>query len=325
MGLDIFVRILFDMEEFSAMPRQGVEFHKETDSRKETVTKTRYTIQTPDGELTQELSVNEPYPGTFLHACTEKPIKSMKDLKMAVAYEPGCSSEFFDPVKQRVTSAQASVGEDGIVGVWCPNGVFNNASRLLELEELYCLFLTEPDFFSELMEFSLKRISTYARAIAESGADVMIVGGNVAGGFLGKEMFDKYILPYEKRFFASCREIGIKTLYHNCGEIMNLVESYVAAEADWVEPFSPPPLGDAALADALATVKGRYTITGGVDQINVLQNGRVEDVIKATEAALKTGMDSGFPFVLQSADFLERDTPLENIRAYARTVRRIIS
>lgn len=333
MSLDVFVRILFDIDEPYAIPKEGVEFNKQTSdwnvksttTREGAITRHFYIINTPAGNLNQEITSNEIYDGTFLHACTNKPVKTYSDLNIVMQYEPECPIEFKNIVKKRVDSIKEDVGNSGIIGVWGPHGVFNKASKLVDMNDLYCIFLTEPNYYKELMEYSLKNISSYADAIAESGADVLIMGGNVAGGFLGKEMFEKYIMPYEKRFINYCHSRGIKTLYHNCGEIMNLVDSYVLAGADWVEPFSPTPLGDADLQAALEIVKGQYAITGGVDQVNILQKGTMKDVKRATEETLRIGLDSGYPFVLQSADFLERDTPIENIQVYADTAREILA
>ena len=327
LGLDVFVRILFDIDEGAAMPREGLDVGKQSKNwsvKEERYTdqgiqKTKYVISTPQGELTQELATNEIHPGTFLHACTKKPIATQSDLSIAREFEPSCGSVFSQLVKERVQSAIAKVGNSGIVGVWAPNNVFNNAARLVELESLYCLFLTEPSFFQDLMEFSLSRTLPYVDAIADSGADVLIVSGNIGGGFMGREMYETYLLPYEKRFFDHCRSRGIKTLLHNCGEVMNLVESYLELGVDWVEPFSPVPLGDADLRVVLDAVKGRYVVTGGVDQVNVLQNGTVDEIVRATQDRFRIGAASGYPFVLQSADFLEYGTPLENVDAFAQT------
>jgi uroporphyrinogen decarboxylase len=104
-------------------------------------------------------------------------------------------------------------------------------------------------------------------------------------------------------------------MYHNCGEIMNLVESYRELGARIVEPFSPPPLGDADLARAKEIVGDAYVMVGGVDQVNVLQQGTIDQVRRVTEATIETGKPGG-KFILQSADFLEYGTPLENLEAY---------
>ena len=65
-------------------------------------------------------------------------------------------------------------------------------------------------------------------------------------------------------------------------------------------------------------VNGDYVMVGGVDQVNVLQNGTVDEIKRITEQTIKVGKPGG-KFILQSADFLEYGTPLENIQAYKDT------
>jgi uroporphyrinogen decarboxylase len=107
-------------------------------------------------------------------------------------------------------------------------------------------------------------------------------------------------------------------MYHNCGQIMRLAESYKALGARVVEPFSPPPLGDADLAKAKTIAGDSYAILSGIDQVNVLQKGTADDVRRATEAAIRAGKPGG-GFILQPVDFLEYGTPQENVEAYMQT------
>jgi uroporphyrinogen decarboxylase len=191
------------------------------------------------------------------------------------------------------------LGDSGIIGSWTPHGPFNNASLLVPLEMLYCLFLTDFEFYDRLMNFAMDRILDYTRAIDAAGVDVHCVGGNVPGGFLGRPSYDEFIMPYERRyieFVQAKRHTG--PCNQNCGQIMNLVESYKDLGVRVVEPFSPPPLGDADLAQAKALVNGAYVMVSGVDQVNVLQQGSVDDVKRATEQAMKAGKPGG-GFIMQ--------------------------
>jgi uroporphyrinogen decarboxylase len=210
------------------------------------------------------------------------------------------------------------LGDDGILGTWVSGGPFNNASMVCDQNELYILFLSDPEYFDKLMQFTTNRTLDYTKAFIDAGADVMLVGGNVPGGFLGAEVYEQFILPYEKKYIDFIQEQGCPAVYHNCGEIMLLVNSYKKLGAKVIEPFSPVPLGDADLAQAVDVVKGDYTIIGGVDQVNVLQKGTVDDVIKATIETIENGKKNG-PFIIQSADFLEYNTPDENVEAFVKT------
>ncbi|MEI6142062.1 MAG: uroporphyrinogen decarboxylase family protein, partial [Mariniphaga sp.] len=138
------------------------------------------------------------------------------------------------------------------------------------------------------------------------------------GGFLGKEVYDEYVLPFEKKYIDFVQANGTPAMYHNCGQIMNLVESYKDLGARIIEPFSPSPLGDADLRKAKEIVNGDYVIIGGVDQVNIIQNGTIDQVKRKTEETIKIGKPGG-KFILQSADFLEYGTPIENIEAYVQT------
>ena len=124
--------------------------------------------------------------------------------------------------------------------MWSPNGPFNNASLLVESETLYSLFRTDYPFYEKLMTFAMERWRDYAAAIDDAGVDVHCVGGNVPGGFLGKRNYDRYVLPFEKKHIAFLQRNGTPAMYHNCGQIMQLAESYVELGARVVEPFSPP-------------------------------------------------------------------------------------
>ena len=83
------------------------------------------------------------------------------------------------------------------------------------------------------------------------------VGGNVPGGFLGKKNYDQYILPFEKKYIDFVQQNGTPAMYHNCGQVMALVESYKELGVRIVEPFSPPPARRRGPAEAKRTVRRR--------------------------------------------------------------------
>ncbi|MDL2214326.1 hypothetical protein LJB76_02045 [Clostridia bacterium OttesenSCG-928-O13] len=327
-GCDVFVRMLFGVTDPLHIHMGGVDITHQSDNwqvhseeRQEGATHTtRYTITTPGGLITQENSVVQMSRGTFLYATTEKPVKTEADLDIVMEYEPRMPAGWEVSCREKVQRMKEYVGDDGIVGVWAPHGPFNNASLLIDHQELYSLFLVKPAYYDKLMRYASERILDYTRAMAASGADVLHVGGNVPGGFLGKRIYDKYVLPYERDYITVCQENGTPAMYHNCGQIMNLVESYKEVGLKMVEPFSPPPLGDADLAKAKQLVNGDYVMLVGVDQVNVIQKGTVADVVKATKETALTGKHGG-KTIIQSADFLEMNTPLENVQAFVDTAK----
>ena len=326
MGADVFLRMLYNIYDSLHVVYGGVDVSQQTENWE---VKTREyqrgdskvyhsDIRTPDGPLEQEFSVNMLRPGTYMYACTVNPIKDEKTIDIVRKYEPPMSKELPEKIKKTIGKMKQKVGDDGIVGIWAPYGPFNTASLVVSLSELYALFYTEPEFYAKLMNWCVARFRDYTKAIMAAEPDVLHIGGNVPGGVLGKKNYDTYILSYEKQHIDLCQETGIPAMYHNCGEIMNLVESYVDLGVRSVEPFSPYPLGDADLAKAKEIVGGRYVMIGGVDQVNILQGGTPEQVAEVTRRTIEAGKPGG-KFILQSADFLEYGTPVENIETFVRT------
>jgi uroporphyrinogen decarboxylase len=326
LGADVFVRVLYGVNDPLFIHMGGVnttvqtaEWEVKTEVVQHGITSIqRSTIRTPAGSLTQDFSTTEVRPGTFVFACTKKPVATPADLDIAIRYEPRMPACWKEQVKRRVQRIKTALGEDGILGTWTPHGPFNNASLLIDHEVHYCLFRVDYPFYEKLMNFAMDRILDYTAAIDEAGPDVHCVGGNVPGGFLGKANYDRHILPFEKKYIEFVQRNGRPAMYHNCGQVMNLVESYKQLGVRVVEPFSPPPLGDADLAKVKRIVGNAYVILSGIDQVNILQGGTIDQVKRVTEDTIRAGKPGG-GFIMQSVDFLEYGTPVENVAAYVQT------
>ena len=115
-------------------------------------------------------------PGTFMYAYTKHPIEEPKHLELAKAYEPKMPPDWPRMVKDRVQRVKKAVGQDGIVGTWSPHGPFNNCSLLIDLNTLYSMFLTDPEYYRELITFAYERSLPYAQALDEVKVDVHCVG-----------------------------------------------------------------------------------------------------------------------------------------------------
>ena len=326
LGCDVFARMIFDLYHPLNICLGGVDDGHETENWKVKTTERtegenfirESVITTPDGELTQTFVRTQQNAGTYVYCCTKKPITCEAELDIAMKYEPKISDEYSAMVAEKIGRIKEYLGDDGILGTWVSGGTFNNASMIFDHSELYMLFMTDPAYFEKLMTYCLDRSLGYTKAFIDAGADVMLVGGNVPGGFLGAEVYEEFILPWEKKYIDFIQEQGCPAIYHNCGQIMELVDSYKKLGANVIEPFSPVPLGDANLKEAVERVKGDYVVIGGVDQVNLLQNGIKEDIIKVTKETIEAGKKNG-PYIIQTADFLEYNTPVEHVELFVKT------
>jgi uroporphyrinogen-III decarboxylase len=299
------------------MKTDNWEVHSTIRKRGKSVVR-RSRVRTPDGDLTQEFTITEIGPKTCVYACTEKPVKTERDLDVLIKYEPGMEPDYPQKARTIIGALKEALGDDGILSTWTPHGPFNIASLLIPDSVLYSLFLADYPFYEKLMNYCIERTRDYTNALSDAGVDAHSIGANVAGGFLGKANFDQYILPFEKRYIKIVQSKGIPAIYHNCGQIKDLVESYIEVGPRIVEPFSPPPLGDADLSDAKRRSQGKFVIIGNVDQVNVLQPGPIDKIKAVTRDTVNTGKAGG-KFILHTADFLEYGTPIEHVKAFVET------
>ena len=325
LGLDIILRMLHEMTPFwisygglsTEINTENWEISLKEYRRGNSLVKS-YSIKTPKREFSQEFSISEIAPGTFSYACTKKPIKTIEDLRVAIKYEPPMDKDYPKKVKEIVTKVKFYLGDYGITSIWVPGGSFNAASNLIDLNMLYSLFLTDKLFFEKLMDFCIKRTFPFIEAVCSSGIDTVSIGGNVPGAFLGSKFYNKYVLPYEKKYIEIAKSSCVRTIYHNCGQIMDLINSYKKLGSDIVEPFSPPPLGDGDLREAKEKSDGKFVIIGNIDQVNVLQKGSINLVREVTKKTVEIGKLGG-KYILQTADYLEYGTPIDNVKAYIET------
>ena len=184
LGCDVFARMIFDLYHPLGICLGGVDDGHETECWK---VKTNITeegnnlvrssvIATPDGELSQVFVRTALNRGTCVYCCTKKPIATETDLDIAIQYEPKMSVDYGEMVKKKIRRIKEYLGDDGIIGTWVSGGPFNNASMIIEHTQLYMLFMSEPDFFDKLMQFTINRTLDYTSAFIDAGADVMLVG-----------------------------------------------------------------------------------------------------------------------------------------------------
>lgn len=140
------------------------------------------------------------------------------------------------------------------------------------------------------MQYAKKRVFRYTQALIDAGVDVVDIGGNSASRFIGNQCFHDYIMPYEQEYIKFVQNQGVPIIYHDCGLADCLIDSYLELGAKNIEPWSPAPLGDRNFKNMQDKISDEFSITTGLDQVNVIQKGTLEDVRKATIEAMTEGI-----------------------------------
>lgn len=174
-------------------------------------------------------------------------------------------------------------------------------------------------------EASLDQLALGAIALgreqAARGVDAILISSAFAGsGFISREQYRRFVLPYEKKVIAGIREeFKIPVYTHTCGSIGDRLELMEETGTNGIDTLDPPPLGNVRLDDAKKRIGGRLFIKGNLDPVGVLLNGRHQDVEKETRKCLEQAA-SGGGYILSSACSVPPHAPPENIGLLAEMV-----
>jgi uroporphyrinogen decarboxylase len=290
---------------------------KTEETGKENTATVKTVITTPERKLQQVVKVEKLSPFHQVKANTEWFIKDEEDFEQFVKYQPPVPKLEFPELKR----AKRLIGEEGITAPWI-SGVFNTVTDYRKLDDLIMDAMVQPEFYHRMMGYFLGRLQSFTAQVTSEGVDVLSYGGNIANGsMVGPDFFRGQILNYEKKLVEHIQEKGTHVLYHNCGDAKKMIEVYNDLGIDGFESLTEPPYGDNDLKDAVSRFDRSVTLIGNIDQITFLRKATPEEVKTTAYEKLKiAGPRKGF--ILGTSDFLEEDTPRQNLFALAEAVER---
>ncbi len=211
--------------------------------------------------------------------------------------------------RQRVESVEKMAGEVGethsVLG-WV-EGPLAEYADLRGVENTMMDLVDKPQMYMEAAEVIIENAIAFAVAQVRAGAD-MIGVGDAAASLIAPDMFERFVLPFEKRLFDGIHEAGGAVKLHICGNIKNNIALMARTGADIIDVDWMVPL------DLSRRAVGRdVTLCGNFDPAGVLFEGRPEDVADAARDCIRAG---GERFILMPGCEIPPGTPEENIRAF---------
>lgn len=315
-GFDILTRATtFSTPHFFRKSYPNWELEQQTTQENGNIYRTR-TITTPDGVLKQVEAA--PYHEKTISGIpfmtTDYLIEDEQDFEIFRKFVPEIDAESIQEIKASAQQAQQIIGETGVSVPWGWGGVYNVASKYRDIQKLMMDPYLNPEFYDEFMTTLTELMVRHYEILGETESDCLGIGGNIANAaMVGTKFFDQYILPYEQQLVDIIRQTGKYSLYHNCGKAKILYPSYVKLGMDVWETVSPPPQGDNDLAEAKAAVDDKLILSGNLDQIDFLKTATLDEIDVEVTRIIQIGKPGG-KYIFAASDFLEKDTPLENIK-----------
>jgi len=277
----------------------------------------RLEITTPDRVLTQVSAVPDAGVATagVMSAVRKHLLEDEDDIASFTRWLPLADAEAQQEMRETAAAWRRTLGDTGICAPWGWAGVFNVASDLWGIEQVMMAPYVEESTYQTLMETLTRGMMAYNVPLIEGGAEMIGLQGHMANArSVSADYFRRHVAPYEKQLIDALHAQGAFTVYHNCGFARALWPCYCELGMTLWETVAEPPQGDNGLAEAKQEVGDRICLAGNLDQVCFLKTATPEEVAARSREIMRIGKPGG-RYLFACSDFLEKNTPVENVKA----------
>jgi len=195
-------------------------------------------------------------------------------------------------------------------------------------EDWYLVHASHPEFIKEAFdlecEIALKNLDLYREAVGDKIDAIFISGtdfGSQRGPIMSPRMYRQLYKPYHQKINDWVHaNTGWKTFYHCCGSIVALLDDFVEAGVDILNPVQTSAEGMDPVM--LREKYGDKLVFwgGGVDTQRVLPFGTPDEVREDVRRRLEV-LGEGGGFVFAAIHNIQHGVPAENLTAMFETLK----
>ncbi|MBN2592510.1 MAG: hypothetical protein JXA81_03305 [Sedimentisphaerales bacterium] len=182
--------------------------------------------------------------------------------------------------------------------------VFSPFTHLMELfgyEHALLALIDAPKTCHDLLEILTQNVLAQVELYAACQPDAVLVSSAFAGaGFISRQMYEEFVIPYEDRVFRAIRDYSLKSYVHTCGAIGDRLDIMSRTAVDGIDTLDPPPLGTVNLEDAKSKYGERFFFKGNLDAVNEMLNADDKTFERAVKERIRIGKP-GSGYILSSA------------------------
>lgn len=194
---------------------------------------------------------------------------------------------------------------------------------LAPVDSLVLLAKLYPDDFRQTCDFIRDANIDILNKVLDAGADFVFLGGP-GSEMLSPDMYKDFLIPDSQVLSGEVHRRGRLIYSHICSPVEPFLTMgfYNEMGIDLFETLSPPPVGNVPdLAKAREILDDNICTRGNIG-LDLLLNGTVEEVEKATIEVLEA--TKGTKHMVAASDYLFYDIPFENVKAVVETVQNYI-
>jgi hypothetical protein len=182
--------------------------------------------------------------------------------------------------------------------------VFSPFTHLLELfgyQSALMALIEAEETCKRLLDQFTEQVIAQVECLAPCNPDAILISSAFAGGgFISREMYVDFVVPYERRVVEAIHRHGLPAYVHTCGKIGDRLDLMAETAVDGIDTLDPPPLGTVDLAKAKAEFGDRFFFKGNLDAVNEMLRADDETFEEAVRQRLTIGKP-GSGYILSSA------------------------
>lgn len=235
--------------------------------------------------------------------CEKHPLEATKNLAVLAKPDPLKSERMLDRVQAVRLYKQKVGGKYSIMG-WV-EGPAAEAADLRGVVNFLMDLLDDETYAGELMERCVDVAIEFARVQVDSGADTIGIGDAIASQ-VSPEVYERLILPRERRLVAALKKMGSIVRLHICGNITHLLSGIATlgidiVDIDWMVDME----------QARKVLGSRVVLAGNIDPAGGIRFGKPETI---RETMRRTYEIVGNPFMVNAGCEIPPGTPVENLK-----------
>ncbi|MBD3384409.1 uroporphyrinogen decarboxylase [candidate division KSB1 bacterium] len=232
------------------------------------------------------------------------PLENIKILSTLKQPNPHLAERMLDRIRAIDSYRQLIARQYSILG-WV-EGPAAEAADLRNSMPFLIDLVEDPLFASDLMDICVDVAIDFAAAQIQAGADTIGIGDAIASQ-VSPTLYEKLILPKEKKLVHAIKQAGAFVKLHICGDITHLLPGIAELNIDIL---------DVDFMVDMRTVRKhigtKTAISGNLDPVRCIKEGPVTGI----REALKQIYDQvGNPYIVNAGCEIPAGTPPENLRA----------
>lgn len=262
---------------------------------------------------------DHPY-GTY-EELTEFPLAKAETLTDLAAYD-WPTPEWFD--FSTLPSELHDLDADGEVHIRYRIGsLFETAWSLRGFEQTLIDLAQAPEIpgyiMDRILEVHLANLESAVKA-ANGRLDMVYYYDDLASMenlLMSPASYRRVIKPRQEKLLSAAKAHGLPVMYHCDGSIFKLIPDLLEMGVTLLNPIQVN-AKDMSAANLKQAFGDRLNFHGGVDIVNLLPKGSVEEVRAGIRSLVQT-LGQGGGYILAPSHHLQADTPLENVLAMYET------